>query len=176
MSNIKLNDLQLVLLSAAAQREDGSLLPPPASVTQQAARIRKVIPPLLTKALAEEKPTSEADKVWREDGEDRFALIITDAGRTAIGVGEKRDAPKSPAESGATPSTSEPKRTTKTDLVLSLLRREEGVTLDELVAATSWLPHSARAALTGLRKKGRAITLDKSGERHCYRLTEAATV
>jgi hypothetical protein len=176
MTTIKLNDLQLVLLCAAAQREDGSLLPPPATITQQAARIRKVIPPLLTKALVEEKPTSEADKVWREEGDERFALIITDAGRAAIGVGEKSDAPESSAESGAALSASEPKRTTKTDLVLSLLHREEGVTLDELVAATSWLPHSARAALTGLRKKGHTITLDKSSERHCYRVAEGATV
>lgn len=176
MTTFKLNDLQLVLLSGAAQREDGSLLPPPAMISEEAARIRKVIRPLLTGALVEEKPASKADTVWREDGEDRFALIITDAGRTAIGVGEKSDAPESLAGSGTAPSALEPNRTTKTDLVLALLRREEGATLDELVAATSWLPHSARAALTGLRKKGHAITLDKSGERHCYRLADGATV
>lgn len=41
--------------------------------------------------------------------------------------------------------------------MLSLLRRETGASLDELVAATGWLPHTTRAALTGLRKKGHAI-------------------
>ncbi len=45
----------------------------------------------------------------------------------------------------------------KTDRVLAMLRGEQGASLDELVAATGWLPHSARAALTGLRKKGHAI-------------------
>lgn len=43
------------------------------------------------------------------------------------------------------------------ELVLDLLMRQEGASLDELVAATGWLPHSARAALTALRKKRHAI-------------------
>lgn len=50
-----------------------------------------------------------------------------------------------------------PKKPNKSELVLDLLRRQEGATLDELVATTGWLPHTARAALTGLRKKGHAI-------------------
>jgi hypothetical protein len=54
-----------------------------------------------------------------------------------------------------TKTKSEP--VSKTDRVLEMLRGEEGASLDELVAATGWLPHSARAALTGLRKKGHAI-------------------
>jgi hypothetical protein len=31
---------------------------------------------------------------------------------------------------------------------------EEGATIDDLTGATNWLPHTARAALTGLRKRG----------------------
>ena len=38
-----------------------------------------------------------------------------------------------------------------------MLRRAEGAKLNELVAATGWLPHTTRAALTGLRKKGHSI-------------------
>jgi hypothetical protein len=49
---------------------------------------------------------------------------------------------------------------TKQALVAGLLAREQGATLDELIAATGWLPHTARAALTGLRRKGG--TLEKS--------------
>lgn len=33
-----------------------------------------------------------------------------------------------------------------------------GASLDELAGATGWLPHTTRAALTGLRKKGHAHT------------------
>ena len=41
--------------------------------------------------------------------------------------------------------------------VANLLRRKGGATLAELIAATGWLPHTTRAALTGLRKKGHDI-------------------
>jgi hypothetical protein len=50
---------------------------------------------------------------------------------------------------------------TKTAKVLELLRRSTGASLDELVAATGWLPHTTRAALTGLRKKGHSIAKEK---------------
>ena len=35
-----------------------------------------------------------------------------------------------------------------------MLQKPEGATLVELASATRWLPHTARAALTGLRKRG----------------------
>ena len=46
------------------------------------------------------------------------------------------------------------KPVSKISMVADLLRRKGGATLAELVAATGWLPHTTRAALTGLRKKG----------------------
>ena len=49
------------------------------------------------------------------------------------------------------------KPVSKISLVANLLRRADGATLAELVAATGWLPHTTRAALTGLRKKGHGI-------------------
>ncbi|HEV2079949.1 MAG TPA: DUF3489 domain-containing protein [Allosphingosinicella sp.] len=58
----------------------------------------------------------------------------------------------------------------KIDQVLGLMRREQGATLAELTAATNWQPHSARAALTGLRKKGHAIETGKREGVTCYRL------
>jgi len=54
-----------------------------------------------------------------------------------------------------------PSRVTKQDQIASLLLRDEGATLDQMVAATGWLPHTTRAALTGLRQKGYAIDSDK---------------
>lgn len=47
------------------------------------------------------------------------------------------------------------------ETMLAMLKRPEGATLDELVAATGWLPHTTRAAMTGLRKKGHRITRTK---------------
>lgn len=49
----------------------------------------------------------------------------------------------------------------KQTLIKDLLAREEGATLDDMIAATGWLPHTTRAALTGLRKKGFAIDRNK---------------
>ncbi|MET0374757.1 MAG: DUF3489 domain-containing protein [Rhizorhabdus sp.] len=60
-------------------------------------------------------------------------------------------APTEPAGEAAT------KAPTKQSQVLELLRRAEGAQLSDIVAATGWLPHTARAALTGLKKKGHAI-------------------
>jgi hypothetical protein len=52
--------------------------------------------------------------------------------------------------------------------VIALLERPEGATLNEMVEATGWLPHSTRAALTGLKKKGHTITKDRRGDVTCY--------
>ena len=68
-----------------------------------------------------------------------------------------------------------PKAQTKNALVLGLLSRSEGATLDQLVAGTGWLPHTARAALTGLKKKGHEVTSDKpAGSVRTYRVTAGA--
>jgi hypothetical protein len=45
-------------------------------------------------------------------------------------------------------------RTTKSAAVQKLLSRNKGATLAEIMTATHWQAHSARAFLTGLRKKG----------------------
>ena len=66
---------------------------------------------------------------------------------------------------------------TKSQMVLDLLQRPDGCSLDDLVVATGWQPHTTRAALTGLRKKGHQLASWKpeSGSR-VYRIvsTEVA--
>jgi len=63
------------------------------------------------------------------------------------------------------------KPASKVSLVFQLLQRDEGATLSQLVAATGWLPHSTRAALTGLKKKGHEVTSSKAdGEERVYRV------
>ena len=62
---------------------------------------------------------------------------------------------------------------TKTDLILELLRREEGATLKQLVAATGWLPHTTRAALTGIKRKGNALSSEKVDGVRTYRVAPA---
>lgn len=72
----------------------------------------------------------------------------------------------------ATPPTAA--KSTKSDTVIKLLLRAKGATSIELIAATDWQPHSLRAFLSGLRKKGRVIVREerKSGG-YAYRIVVA---
>jgi hypothetical protein len=74
----------------------------------------------------------------------------------------------------ATPTVTPVSRITKSATVTKLLSRNRGATLAEMMAATNWQPHSSRAFLTGLRKKG--MTLRKEARRDgetCYRIERA---
>jgi hypothetical protein len=61
--------------------------------------------------------------------------------------------------------------TTKSAIVTRLLNRQKGATIAELTKATGWLPHSCRAFLTGLRKKGHAITREDRDGGTAYRMS-----
>lgn len=63
-------------------------------------------------------------------------------------------APQPAAGQGAPVQTRAPREGSKSALVLALLSGEGGASLGDIVAATGWLPHTARAALTGLRQRG----------------------
>ena len=66
----------------------------------------------------------------------------------------------------AAPSTKPP---TKAAIILDLLRRNEGATLKQLVTATGWLPHTTRAALTGIKRKGNLLSSEKVDGVRTYR-------
>ena len=84
---MKLTDTQLVLLSAAAQREDGAVEIGP---SLKGAASRKVIGKLLSEDLIEETPAQGSLPVWRRDpDEGQFALRITEGGLAAIGAEPK---------------------------------------------------------------------------------------
>jgi len=173
-----LNDLQLVLLSTASQRDDGRLLPPPDSIGDRTPAVDKAIKSLLRRGLAAEPDTSDIGDPSPADRDRMIGVRITAAGRAAIGAGpDEVAADRSPEDPGdKAPPVSEPlsRPASKIGTVLSLLQREEGATLDEMVAATGWLPHTTRAALTGLRKKGHAVVKDKRGDTTCYRIAVEA--
>lgn len=58
---------------------------------------------------------------------------------------------------------------TKRSLLIELLVSESGATLNQMISATSWLPHTTRAALTGLKNKGYTISSEKVGGVRTYR-------
>jgi hypothetical protein len=180
MTTTKLTDLQLVLLATAAQRSDGSVLPPPEHLGDQATRIRRAISPLLKRTLIEEIAVTDTTQIWREEDGAKIGLVITAAGRAII-ADEEKDLPAGQASPGMTaaiapipPAPTAPAATSKIATVLTLLRRPDGATLAELVEATGWLPHSTRAALTGLRKKGHVLAKGSRGDVTAYSIAAAA--
>jgi hypothetical protein len=166
----KLSDLQRVLLASAAARDNGSLLPLPDSIAGELTRVRKATPSLLKRALVSEADVTDPAQCWREQDGRYVGLFLSDAGREVLGV-EVPDGPERPDAAAAPILAARP---TKSAQVVGLLRRAQGATLAELVEATGWLPHTTRAALTGLRKKGHAIAKDKRDDVTCYHLAEVA--
>ena len=69
---------------------------------------------------------------------------------------------------------------TKTEKVRAMLTRPGGAPLEEICKATGWQPHSARAALSGLRKEGATIDReapdDGKGGGSVYRITATSEV
>lgn len=169
-----LTDTQGFLLSTASQRPDGSVLPLPAGL-KPGGGTSKALAALLKRGLIAERETSEANAVHRTDGDVRYALFLTLAGADAIGV-EASDTAIADDAAAATKPPRAPAsgRVTKADRVLGLLTRPVGATLPELIEATGWLPHTTRAALTGLRKKGHAIARSKRDGATCYRIEAQA--
>lgn len=56
------------------------------------------------------------------------------------------------------------KTPTKLDTILKHLRHKRSASLVVLEKITGWQPHSVRAALTGLRKKGHIIERSKNAK------------
>jgi hypothetical protein len=192
----KLSDTQAILLSAAAQRADGNLLPLPGSLRGGAAV--KVVGALLTRGLAREDVTnlqtpadSALNTVWRNDDDGRAVLLrITPAGLEAIGVEpaaepaaapaadapKKRGRPKKAAPTSAHTPAAAPRKTradTKQAQMIAMLRRKQGATIDQIVEASGWRPHTVRGFFAGALKKklGLTVTSQKvKGGARVYRI------
>jgi hypothetical protein len=69
---------------------------------------------------------------------------------------------------------SEAKRTSKQDEVIAMLRRPEGVTIDEVTSATGWQRHTVRGVFSGTLKKKLGLTLASAQEERgrVYRIIE----
>jgi transcription initiation factor IIE alpha subunit len=70
--------------------------------------------------------------------------------------------------------STKPKTQSKAAVVIALLDRGKGASIDEICRATKWQKHSTRAFLTGLRKKGIVIIREQRGEEGTvYRIAQA---
>ena len=200
----KLSNTQVLVLTSACQNDDGLATRP---TSLRAAAASKVVASLCKKGFAKEIRAKRDAPVWREDEEGRFALKILKAGRAAfeahIGIGAgagklSQAADAAPSRAGADAAGSSvagPRAAisaaavlaeadvsvppgSKRAEVVALLRRPAGAAMDELIAATGWLPHTTRAALSGLRKAGYMVERSREGQADVstYRIVQPVAV
>jgi len=195
MSTAKtLTVVQLLVLSTAAQRADHMVLPLPPTIRARGGAQRNLLAALLKMELVAEVPVDDANVAWRTDeAGQHLGLRLTAAGLTAAGVADEPP-PRAAACGDEQPQTSAPSEPTEVEQasaeqiveaaptrrpagklgeVLQAISAEAGATLSEITMLTGWLPHTARAAVTGLRQRGFPIQLAQQNGRKAYRLTAA---
>ena len=157
-----IDETHQALLTAAAESHD-QLIARPAGLNARAAKVQSA--KLCKTALAVEVVVTADEPHWHQDQRGPIGLRLTPTGRESLGL-----------DAGADGAEIKPRSGTKQALIIAMLQRDEGATLADLMAATGWLAHSTRAALTGLRKRGMILTKGCDAEgRTAYRLTDDAT-
>jgi hypothetical protein len=88
------------------------------------------------------------------------ALEDTDEDRTSLAAAamprKRKTAAARPKPQAASPTASKQRSAptkSKQDLVIQMLRRQSGVTIDDIVAKTGWQRHSVRGFFSGLVRK-----------------------
>ena len=76
----------------------------------------------------------------------------------------------------AVPGADGPRASTKRAVLIGMLERSEGASIAEIGQRLGWLPHTVRAAITGLRHAGREVTRSKDATgQSVYHLALAET-
>jgi hypothetical protein len=71
----------------------------------------------------------------------------------------------------------DPKRPSKQDVVIAMLRQPDGATVDEVAGVTGWQRHTVRGVFSGTLKKKLGLTLASAKEERgrVYRIAEPAS-
>ncbi len=179
----KLTETQTIILSAGAQRLENIALPLPKGLAGAAAKM--AVTKMMEHGWLQEVDANlrKGEPLWRETGDGHgTTLVVTEAGLLAIGIAPVKAMAMSStrgtaqAEPVAKPPT--PRAGTKQALLITILQRSDGASMDEIVVATQWLAHTARGAISGALKKklGLVVTAERiEGRGTVYRIDAPAT-
>jgi hypothetical protein len=181
----RLAETQSLILSAAAQRPGAVSLPLPKGLHGAAAK--KVVTLLITRGWLAEvaaNPCSGAP-LWRETGDGLgTTLVATRAGLDTIGIAaeeaEDLTAVQETSDDGGTPArrarkSATSRGNTKQARLIAMLQAPEGATLEEIVTALQWRPHTVRGAIAGALKKKLGLNViveEVAGRGRVYRLPD----
>jgi hypothetical protein len=174
----KLTETQTIILSAGARRSENIALPLPKGLAGAAAKM--AVSKMIEHGWLQEVDANPRrnEPLWRETGDGHgTTLVVTDAGLLAIGI-EPVVARATMAVHSSAPDTPESKQSTlragtKQAMLIAMLQASNGATMQEIVAATGWQPHSARGAISGAlgKKLGLVVTSAKeAGRGRVYRI------
>jgi len=174
----KLTETQTLILNAGAQRPENIALPLPKGLHGAAAKM--AITKMMMHGWLQEVDANlrRGDPLWRETGDGHgTTLVVTDAGLLVIGIEPvvvKTVAAIREHGVKATPQKAPTQRAgTKQAMLITLLEAPEGATMEEIIAATGWLAHTARGAISGAlgKKLGLVVTAAKEeGRGRVYRI------
>lgn len=187
MAKIQLTDKQWAVLNAAARSCNLNVLPLPRHLNLSPGSAAIVIRGLLQKSVIEKRVALGADTAWKEEDGTRYALIITKAGLAACGISSTQEPDEdagNAAQGGATAAVSAnerrmPRPGTKLAILIELLKREGGATVEEMAVALKWARHTVRGTMSGALTKrfGLKITSNKvEGRGRAYQIEGAAEV
>ena len=174
----KLTETQTIILSAGAQRPENIALPLPKGLAGAAAKM--AVSKMIERGWLQEVDANlrKGEPLWRETGDGHgTTLVVTDAGLLAIGIEpvvvKTVAAIRKRAVEASAPKPTMIREGTKQAMLIAMLRVPEGASIDEIMAATGWLGHTVRGAISGaLVKKLKLVVCSarENGRGRVYRL------
>ena len=182
----RLSDTQLVILGGAAQRADLSVLPLPDTLKLKGGAINKVMDSLRNRGLirvigADGGPqrvviTSEGMAAIGVEPEGDEAPVNATGPDGAAAPAKRKASRRAKAMSAPTAGEPEaatgqptgkptPRTGTKQALMIEMLKRPEGATVEQIAAATGWQHHTIRGAISGALKKKLGLTVEATRTR-----------